>query len=403
MLLSLQKDYNQKFVPHKTWIVSSERNMIAYIITLLLAVGIGRQLSINLRTFDWPSAEKSAHETMTALVYHEHGGIDVLELSDAVPRPIPRDDQILVHVQASALNPVDFKFRRNPVPDFIVPKPKISGFDVAGVVVARGNEVTKFQVGDRVAAMMPLLGSCWGAAAEYAAVRETDAAKMGDSIHFESAASLPLVALTAVQKLSYIPDPKGKKILIHAGAGGVGTIAIQYAKNVLEMYVATTASSEKTEFVQSLGADLVIDYREVDFTQELEGYDAVLDPMSYLYEERTLGPDSRVLKHDGTYLNILSSDWGFANGKEMANGPAMIVNLIKHKAMNLLRPGLIPKYYLWPVQPDGATLQYILDLVEEGKISPVIDSSYDWTDAAKAYSRLESGRASGKVVLRHHD
>lgn len=374
--------------------------MLVYVLVAVAALLVGQRVSIP-SFMDWPCAERSKDEMMTALAYDKHGAVDVLKLRDDVPRPVPRDNQILVQVKASALNPVDFKYRRNEVPGFLLPKPKIPGFDMAGIVVGTGSKVTNFQVGDRVAAMMPLLGSPWGASAEYAAVKESYACKVGASLDFESAASLPLAALTAVQKLQKIPEPKGKRILIHAGAGGVGSIAIQYAKNVLGMYVATTASSPKAEFLKSLGADLVIDYREQDFTKEIQGYDAVLDTMSFLYEEITLNIDSGVLKNNGIYLNVLSSDWSLSDGKEKANGPISFQNLVKHKVANTFMPGSIPQYDFSYVQPDGALLQHIVDLVEEGKLRAVIDSVYDLADAVEAYTKLESGRVTGKVLLRH--
>lgn len=372
--------------------------MLMYIFVLAAAILVGRRVSIP-SFMDLPAASKSPTETMTALVYDRHGGIDVLQVRHDVPRPIPRDDQILVQVKASALNPVDFKYRRNEVPNMIIPKPKIPGFDLSGVVVATGNKVSKFSVGDRVAAMIPLLGSSWGAAADYVAVRESHASKVGDSVDFESAASMPLAALTAVQKLSKIPNPKGKKVLIHAGAGGVGSIAIQYAKHVMGMYVATTASGPKADLLHSLGADLVIDYREKDFTKEIQDYDAVLDTMSYLYEERTL--NSNVLGNSGIYLNVLSSDWNLVDGKEKANGPVSFKNLVWHTLKNWFQPNSIPHYDFSFVHPDGTLLQHILDLVEEGTLRPVIDGVYDVSDFEQAYQKLESGRATGKLVLRH--
>jgi alcohol dehydrogenase len=375
--------------------------MLVYVIVVVAAVLVGKRVCVVPSLMDWPSAGKSKDETMTALAYDRHGDVDVLKLRDDIPRPVPREDQILVQVKASSINPVDFKYRRNEVPDFILPKPKIPGFDLAGIVVAAGSKVTKFQVGDRVAAMMPLLGSPWGASAEYSAVKESYACKVGESLDFESAASLPLAALTAVQKLQKIPEPKGKKILIHAGAGGVGSIAIQYAKNVLGMYVATTASGPKTEFLKSLGADVVIDYREQDFVKGIQGYDAVLDTMSFLYEERTLNSDSGVLKNDGIYLNVLSSDWSLVDGMEKANGPISFKNLVKHKLKNIFKPGSIPQYDFGYVYPDGPLLQYIVDLVEQGKLRAIIDSVYDLADAAEAYTKLESGSVTGKVVLHH--
>lgn len=374
--------------------------MMIYIAVAVIALFVGKHFCVP-SIVDWNSANRSPIQTMNALAYENHGEVDVLQLRTDYPRPIPKDDQILVHVKASAINPVDFKYRRNRVPNFVLPKPKITGLDLAGVVVAIGKEVTKFQVGDRVAAMMPLIGSSWGSAAEYAAVKESFACTVGNSTSFESAASLPLAALTAIQKLAKIPSPKGKKILIHAGAGGVGSIAIQYAKNVLGMFVAATASSAKADILLSLGADLVIDYRNQNFTTEIQQYDAVLDTMSFLYEERTLNKDSGVLKHDGIYLNVLSSDWRLHNGFEKSNGAISLQNLIKHKLWNFFNPGSIPQYDFWYVYPEGHTLQHIMDLVEEGRLRSVIDSVYHLQDGAEAFKRLESGQVTGKVVLRH--
>ena len=183
---------------------------------LLLALLLGHQVSTTLSllgtSVDWPSAKPSDEDRMTALVYREHGGVDVLELVNDMPRPIPQDNQVLVHVQASALNPIDFKLRRNPVPNFLVGKPKITGMDLAGVVVATGKDVAvEFQVGDRVAAMLPMLGSQWGAAAEYVAVRPAHLAKIPDGVRYEDAASLPLAGLTAIQKLRNLSSPRARK------------------------------------------------------------------------------------------------------------------------------------------------------------------------------------------------
>ncbi|CAJ1963795.1 unnamed protein product [Cylindrotheca closterium] len=177
----------------------------------------------------------STDETMTAISYSEHGPADeVLTLKSDYPKPVPGKNQVLIQVKASSVNPVDFKLRRNSVPDFLIPKPKIPGADVAGVIVQLGANLEKaanFQIGDRIP----------------------------NEVDFESAAALPLVSLTVLQSLKKLKNPKDKKILIHAGAGGVGSFAIQYAKKVLGMHVATTASKEKKEIVKDLGADVVID------------------------------------------------------------------------------------------------------------------------------------------------
>jgi alcohol dehydrogenase len=350
-------------------------------------------------TYDWPRAQASSTDYMRAISYSEHGSTSVLILGEHYPRPVPNDDQVLMQVKASALNPVDFKFRRNQVPNFIVLKPKIPGNDVAGIIVEVGKEVKDFKVGDRVAALMPVMGSQWGAAAEFAAVKTSFLGKIGKSTGFESAASVPLVSLTAVTALEKIEEPQGKRILIHAGSGGVGTFAIQYAKHVLGMYVATTASRPKEEFLKSLGADLVVDYRTEDFTKVVQDYDAVLDTMSFLYEEATLNKGTNVLNKNGHYLNVMSS--GLVDGEEKTNGLQTVLNLVKHKLANLIVPGSMPKYDFVGVEPNGQQLQLVLDLMESGRIRSVIDTTFPLAKAADAYDYFENGHVAGKVVLQH--
>eukprot|EP00957_Ditylum_brightwellii_P115347 8795877-Ditylum_brightwellii.AAC.1 len=219
---------------------------------------------------------------------------------------------------------------------------------------------------------MPVIGTRWGAAAEYAVVDERFVAKVADGISFEEAASLPLVSLTAVQALSKLKlnhaseeeESSSSKILIHAGAGGVGSIAIQYAKKVLHMYVATTTSSKKKgRALQKLGADLIIDYTNENFEDAVEYYDAVLDPMNWLYEERTFEKKkdkAPVLKHRvGHYLNLLGSDWKMGeDGNENTNGFYTMKNYLYHKFIHFVLPGTtIPRYDLIYVSPDGEQLQ----------------------------------------------
>jgi alcohol dehydrogenase len=302
---------------------------------------------------------------------------------------------------ASSINPCDFKFRRNPVPDFILPKPVIPGEDVAGIVVQVGRKVSTFAVGDRVAAMLPTLRRRWGAASEYVNVKESLVARIGDDVDFVSAASLPLVALTAVQAFNKVSDiQRGQKVLIHAGAGGLGTFAIQYAKKVLGLYVATTASSAKADILKEIGADEVIDYRITRFEDLVQDYDIVLDSMSWSYENRTLGRDSHVLKSNGSYLNVFSSDWSF-DGTEVGNGLTTLHNLLVHKASNTLTRGVIPRYDVVIVLPHGEQLQYVMDLLQSGTIRAVVDRQFDLSDIQDAYTYLETGHVTGKIVLVH--
>ena len=163
--------------------------------------------------------------------------------------------------------------------------------DIAGVVVDVGSDVVdSIDVGDRVAAMIPLLGSKWGGYAEYVAVDVNHIARIPQEVSFIDAASLPLVSLTTMLAYDNIPPPyDDKKILIHAGSGGVGSFALQYAKKVMKFgTVSTTCSKRNKEFVEVLGADNVIDYNDVDFTDVIQDYDVILDPLSYMYEEQSL-------------------------------------------------------------------------------------------------------------------
>jgi len=226
-------------------------------------------------------------------------------------------------------------------------------------------------------------------------------AKVPEQVDFESAAALPLVSLTVVQSLRKVKEPKGKKILIHAGAGGVGTFAIQYAKKVLGMHVATTASKEKTAIVKDLGADVVIDYRSQDFTKVIEDYDAVLDTMSFLYESRTL--ESNVLNKNGHYLNIMSSDSALtSDGKEKSYGVKTMFNFFKHKIANMTPASFVPKYDFCVVSPSGSDLQEVMDLVGQGRVKTVIDSKFPLVDLAKAHKHLEGGHVTGKIVIEHN-
>jgi alcohol dehydrogenase len=353
------------------------------------------------RWFDSRPAEENPALTMRAVAYAEHGDVSVLQLHPTYPRPQVQADAVLIQVVASSINPCDFKFRRNPVPDFILTKPVIPGEDVAGIVVEVGRQVSKFAVGDRVAAMLPTLRWKWGAAAEYVNVKESLVARIGDDVDFVSAASLPLVALTAVQAFSKVSDiQKGQKILIQAGAGGLGTSAIQYAKKVLGLYVATTASAGKAELLKEIGADEVIDYHTTRFEDIVQDYDIVLDSMSWSYENRTLGRDLHVLKSNGSYLNVISSDWSF-DGTEVGNGLTTLHNLLVHKASNIVTRGRMPRYDVVTVLPHGEQLQYVMDLLQSGTIRAVVDRQFDLSEIQDAYTYLETGHVTGKVVLVH--
>jgi alcohol dehydrogenase len=350
----------------------------------------------------WPAPQSAVH-TMDAVVFRTHGpAADVLSYETNHPRPLIHANQVLVEVAYSSINPCDYKVRRNWwVPGFLSPKPKIPGEDISGEIVEVGTKVMgNWEVGDRVAAMMPIMGARWGALAGYAAVDPSFLAKLGENTSFQQAAALPLVSLTAIQGLTQLDTIGTRSILIQAGAGGVGTFAIQYAKHVLNIEtVATTASAGKAALLKELGADLVVDYRENKFEDIIQDYDAVLDPMSWTYEDRTLAKG--VLKRSGHYLNILSSDSGFGDGVERGNGLSMVKNFVVGTVVNLIRTGYLPKYSLVTVVPNGEQLQSVMDLVDKGIIRPIIDRTFALSDAAQAFEYLEEGHATGKVLLEH--
>jgi alcohol dehydrogenase len=380
--------------------------LAAFLLHRYIPVGIPKSIEL------WPAAASVNPETtMTAVAFAVHGNTSVLQLTADYPQPLLKPNQVLIQVHASSINPCDFKYRRNRVPNFILPKPKIPGQDVAGVVVRTGVSTTGplFRPGDRVAAMLPLLGARWGAAATYVAVDTSLVAKIGPNTDFASAAAMPLVSLTVVQALESVEVVKERssstsstpktRILIQAGAGGVGTFAIQYAKHVLGMYVVATASAEKANFLRELGCDEVIDYRSVSFEEVARDFDVVLDPMSWLYESRTLGRDAKVLKPGGHYLNIFSSDWSWDNGVERGNGLTTFINWMYYKISHLMRPGTAPNYDIVLVSPNGKQLQTIMDLLDNSTIRAVVDRKFHLSDAAAAYEYLEQGHATGKVIL----
>jgi alcohol dehydrogenase len=355
----------------------------------------------------WPARPSGrGQDTMYAIQYSSNrSSSNSLTFVSKYPRPILRPNQVLVKVKYSALNPCDFKFRRNTwIPNFLVPDSKIPGEDLSGILVELGSEVqsqNSWKIGDHVAAMMPLLGSRWGSLAEYAAVDVSFLARVGLNTTLLQAASMPLVGLTVVQAMNLWKRRKQhNSILIHAGAGGVGTFAIQYAKNVLHFdWIATTASSDKRDLLIGLGADQVIDYHTTKFEDVISNYDVVLDTMSWAYESRTW--NNGVLNGRGHYFNILSSDWIFHNGRERTNGIWSALRLIYSKIRNIILPGHVPQYDMIAVTPNGTQLQSILDLVNVGLIRPVVDRVFTLKEAEKGLIYLEGGHASGKVMIHH--
>lgn len=234
---------------------------------------------------------------MRGAFYLKNGQPDVIQISESMSQPMIGSSEILVKVVGSAVNPVDIKIRENKLPEMVRPFPKIPGSDVCGIVVDTSQSVQhKFSIGDVVMTMVPYTFTGWGSACEFVAVQEGSLARIPTNISDIEAASLPLTSLTVMQGfqtfVSYYKNcTAGKKVLIQAGAGGLGVFAIQYCKNELGMTVYTTCSTQNVDFLKDLGADVVIDYTKERFEDLAAGMDVVFDPMAYMYEARTFSSD----------------------------------------------------------------------------------------------------------------
>lgn len=309
-----------------------------------------------------------------------------------VSDPIVGDHDVLIEVAAAGVNQLDAKTLHGDFKQIFPHQlPHILGSDVAGTVIRTGAQVSSLSVGDDVFCM----SAQQGAFAERIAIAEADVALRPRTASVVEAASLPLVGLTAWQALVVRGKvTPGQKVLIHAGAGGVGSVTIQLAKH-LGAHVATTASAANIEFVRSLGADIAIDYRTQDFETELSGYDLVLDSIGGENLEKSL----RVLKPGGKVIGISGPpDPTFA--KE--NGLNPLVRLaIAGMSSSIRRQAkkLGVSYEFMFVQPSGDQLRNIAALVDDGAVRPVVGTPFPFSQTPEALNALISGGLRGKVVV----
>ncbi len=306
--------------------------------------------------------------TQKAVRIHQFGKADVLAYEDA-PMPVIQADDVLVKIHASSINPVDWKVREGYLKDMIPHTfPLTLGWDFAGEIVAVGSNVSDWKVGAAVYAR-PDIGRD-GAYAEYIAVRASEIAAKPASINWQEAAAVPLVALTAWQALYEGANIQaGERVLIHAGAGGVGTFAIQLAK-LRGAHVITTTSTKNVELVKALGADEIIDYTQSDFAS-LRDIDVVFDTMGGEIQDQSW----QTLKRGGRLVSIISPP--------SAEAAAQV--------------GATPLFCF--VQPSAIQLQALAELIDAGKIRIIIDSVFALKDIAAAHAKSESGRTRGKIVI----
>lgn len=330
---------------------------------------------------------------MKTLVLKRYGGLDQLDFADT-PRPTIGPDEILVRVHAAGLNAIDTMIPTGSFkPILKLRLPATMGSDLAGVVVEAGSRVSRFKPGDAVFASVFDMDR--GSLAEFVAVPEHAAALKPEQLDFVQAASIPMVGLTSWQALTERVQLKpGQKVFIPAGSGGIGTFAIQLAKH-LGAKVGTTTSTGNIDLVRGLGADEVVDYKQAQFEDVLQGYDAVLGTIrgeSLEKAVRILGPGSQVVSLVGP------PDAAFARKRGMNFLMKLVFGLLSRKMMRLTQ-GRKASYSFLFVRPDGRQLVDIARLLDASRIRPVIDRVFPFDQAKEGLAYLEQGRARGKVVV----
>ncbi|MFM9589257.1 NADP-dependent oxidoreductase [Streptomyces scabiei] len=312
-----------------------------------------------------------------------------------VPEPTVQGRDVLVQVRAAGINPLDKMVRNGEFKRLLkYRRPFVLGHDVAGVVVRVGSDVRGFKVGDEVYARPRDLRI--GGFAEYIAIDEDDVAPKPASLTAQEAAAVPLVALAAWQILVDRARLKpGQKVLIHAGAGGLGSTVIQLAKHLGAM-VATTAGTDSEQLVRSLGADVVVDYTKEDFSRTLSGYDLVVDSLGGTNLEKSL----TVLKPGGLAIGVAGPpDAGFA---EQLGAPVLLgtfLNTLSRKVRKQAKT-LGVRYEFFFMQADGSQLRKLGALYDSGKLRPVIDTIFLFDQTLEAMAYVEQNRTrAGKVVV----
>ncbi len=331
---------------------------------------------------------------MKAFVLESYGKKNALRQAE-MPTPELRNDEVLVQVHAASVNVLDTKIRSGEFKLILpYPLPLVLGHDVAGEVVGIGPDVQKFKVGDEVYARADDFRI--GTLAEFVPVKESSLALKPKNLSMEEAASVPLVALTAWQALVEQANlKKGQKVFIQAGSGGVGTFAIQLAKH-LGATVATTTSTANVAWVKSLGADIVVDYKNEDFENVLSGYDVVLNSQ----DSKTLAKSLNVLKPGGKLISI-------SGPPDPAFGEAIKAPALIRLVMRLLSAGIRRqakrrgiRYSFLFMKANGNQLGMIASLFNDNIVRPVVDRVYPFERTNDAFDYVETGRARGKVVIK---
>ena len=327
---------------------------------------------------------------MKALQIVKYGEIKDSLAFNEVSKPTVQANDVLIEVKAAAINPIDKSIILGNLQGMLpIPLPSTSAYDVSGIVVETGNEVSNFEIGDLVYSRVPQ--EQMGTLAEFVAVTSDAVSKKPGNISFEEAASLPLAGLTALQSLEYAGIKENDKVLIHAGSGGVGSFAIQYAK-AKGAYVYTTTSTNNVQWVKELGADRVIDYKTEDYKSIAKDVDIVFDTLGQNYSLESF----EVVKTGGIVVSVVGPlDEASAKMFGMADYklPEELANASSEKNA---------EYKFIFMHPNGAHLNEIKSMIEDEKIKPIVDKVYPFSESIQAFIHLASGRAKGKIVIKIH-
>lgn len=307
---------------------------------------------------------------MQAAQINEYGGKDVIRIVET-DTPEPKADQVLVAVKAAGMNPFDWKVREGYMKDFIpLELPATLGGDVAGVVAKVGSDVTDFSVGQAVYGSANAVSGN-GSYAEFTPVAAKQLVVKPEGVDFITAAALPLAGASAYQAIvDHLNVQSGQKVLVHGGAGGIGSLAVQIVKQ-RGAYVATTAATGDVDFVRQLGADEVIDYTAEDFAAKLHDYDAVFDTVG----DETATKSYGVLKKGGTLVSMVAQ-------ADEALAAEQGITFISQST-----------------QPTAQRLQAVIDMVSDGTLKVTVDKVFAFEQVAEALEYLKTGHPRGKVVL----
>ncbi|EAY31769.1 NADP-dependent oxidoreductase [Microscilla marina] len=331
---------------------------------------------------------------MKALQLTQYGAIDKSIAFAEIAVPQPKSNQVLIKVHSAAINPIDYHLIEGSVKQVIkLDFPTTLGLDLSGTVTKVGTGVTNFAEGDEVYTRVP--SESPGTFAEYIAVDSNVVAKKPHNIGFEASSSIPLVGLTTVQALAQAQIKSGDKILIHAGSGGVGSFAIQYAKTK-GAYVYTTTSTKNVDWVKKLGADRVIDYTKENYLEIVKDADIVYDTLGDKYTEDAF----QVIKQGGKVISIVGKIDDQTAKEFGLNSFIRFLLALKRRKITKLSRKKKAYYRMVIMQPNAQQLNEISTLVEKEAIKPVIDKVFSFDQAKEALLYQKSGRAKGKIILK---